>query len=314
HPDAYLLADLDDVLGVLDVLPGQLGDVEQAFDPVADLQEGAVFLDLGDFALHDGAGREPLLDVIPRVLAKLAKAEGDARGVGVELDDLDPNILADLQNIGDIRHPVPGELRDVDQAVGGPQVDESPVGRQPGHLALDLVADLELLEELAALAGAVLVEGGLLADDQAVALAIDLEDLYPDTLADQLLKIRAVGARDLGGRQEAAQPQDVDDQTALVLLADLGVHHLAGDLLILRLQPDGLGPGAAQREDDVAVLILRLEDEHFDAIAGMQVGRSGLFGAQLPAGNHALRLRADIDQDLVGIDPDDNAVDDVAVS
>src|SRR5207244_6103466 len=149
--------------------------------------------------------------------------------------------------------------------------------------------------------------------DKPVALAVDLEDLDADALPDQLLEVRAVGAGDLGGRQEAAQAQDIDDQAALVLLADLGVHHLAGGLLILRLDPDRLGACAAQRQDDVAVLVFRLQYEDLDVVAGVQVGRSCLTGPQFPAGDDALGFRADIDQNLVGIDPDDDTIDDVTV-
>src|SRR2546425_6306221 len=59
--------------------------------------------------------------------------------------------------------------------------------------------------------------------------------------------------------------------------------------------------------------MLRLEDEDLDPITGVQVGGPGLAGAQLPAGDYPFGFRADIDQDLIGIDPDDDAVDDVAV-
>src|SRR2546428_535443 len=202
--------------------------MEQSFDAVADLEEGAVLLDLRDLPLDDGAGWESLFDVVPGILAQLAEAERDARCLRVEL-------------------------------------------------------------------------------------AVDLEDLHADALADLLLEVRAVGAGDLGLRHEAAHAQHVDDQAALVLLADLGVHHLAGGLLILRLDPDGLGAGAAQRQDDVAVLVFRLQHEDLDMVAGMQVGRSRLTGPQLAAGDDPLRFRADIDQYFVGIDPDDDTVDDVTV-
>src|SRR5438445_10302398 len=295
------------------MLPRQLGDVEQAFDTVADLEEGAVLLDLRDLPLDDGARRKPLLDVVPRVLPQLPEAEGDARCLRVELDDLDANVLTDLEDIAHIGHAVPGELGDMDEAIRRAQVDECAIGRQSGHLAVDFVADLQLFEELASLPGPIFVEGGLLADDQAVALAVDLEDLDADALPDQLLEVRAVGAGDLGGRQEAAQAQDVDDQAALVLLADLGVHHLAGGLLILRLDPDRLGARAAQRSDDVAVLVFRLQYEDLDVVAGVQVGRACLAGPQFPAGDDAFGFRADIDQNLIGIDPDDDTIDDVTV-
>ncbi len=251
--------------------------------------------------------------MVPRILAQLAEAEGDPRGFRVQLDDLDLHVLSDLEHVPDIRDPVPGELGDMDQAVGGTQVDEGAVSRQPGHLALDLVADLQLLEKLTPLACPVFIEGCLLADDQPVALAIDLEDLDADPLAHQLLEVRAIGTGNLGGRQEAAQTQDVDDQAALVLLADLGIHHLAGDLLILRFDPDGLGAGAAQRQDDVAVFVFGLQHEDLNVVTGVQVGRSGLAGPQLPAGDDTFGFRADIYQNFVGIDPDDDTIDDVTV-
>src|SRR6202165_1674009 len=313
HPHLQLLSDLDDILGVFDVLPGQLRNVQQALDTVADLEEGAVLLDLCDLALDDGAGREALLDVIPGVLSQLAKAEGDPRCLRIQLDDLDLHVLPNLEHVADVGDTVPGKLGDVDEAVRGAQVDECAVGRQSGHLALDLIADLQLFEELAALARAILVEGRLLADDQPVALAVDLEDLHADPLADQLLEIRAVGARNLGGRQEAAQSQDVDDQAALVLLADLGVHHLAGGLLVLRLYPDRFGTGTAQRQDDVAIFVFGLQDEDLDVVPGVQVRCPRLAGPQLTAGDNTFGFRADVDENLVGIDPDDDTIDDVPV-
>ena len=47
HAYSERLADLDDILGVLDVLPGQFRDVQQPLDAVADLEEGAVLFGAG---------------------------------------------------------------------------------------------------------------------------------------------------------------------------------------------------------------------------------------------------------------------------
>src|SRR5438067_2816962 len=279
---------MDDIFGVLDVLPGPLRAVQPAFDPVADLQEGAVFLDFRDLALHQGARREALLDVIPRIFTELAQAERDSGRVGIQLDDLDPNVLTHLQDVGHVGDPVPGQLRNMDQAVRSAQVDEGAVGGEARHLALDLVADLELAEELLALPSAIFVEGRFLADDQAVALAVDLEDLDPDPLTDQLLEGGGIGSGNLRRREEATQAEDIDDEPALVLLANLGVEHLAGGLLLLRLDPHRFGAGAPEGEDDVPVFILGLEHEDLDMVAGMQVGSAaGVPSPQLPTGDHA---------------------------
>src|SRR5207237_6717257 len=115
---------------------------------------------------------------------------------------------------------------------GAGEVDEGAVAGQPGHGAREQVTHLDAAEEVLAPARAILVLRGLLADDQAVALAVDLQDLDRDLLPDQLLEVAGVGSADLAGRQEPAQAEDVHDQPALVLLPDLGVQDLSRLLLL----------------------------------------------------------------------------------
>ena len=67
HLDVDLLADLEHLGGVVDVAPGQLGDVDQAVDPV-EVHEGAELHDVGDDALHDLAR----LELVEDLLAHLA--------------------------------------------------------------------------------------------------------------------------------------------------------------------------------------------------------------------------------------------------
>ena len=54
--DLDLVADLDHVFGVLDLVVGQLGDVQQAFQAVLQLDEHAEVGDLRDLAVDDLAG------------------------------------------------------------------------------------------------------------------------------------------------------------------------------------------------------------------------------------------------------------------
>src|ERR1019366_5673402 len=314
HHDLDLLADLEDVLGALDVVPGELADVQQPLDPVGDLEEGTVLLGLGDLAVDDFAGREAVLDRVPRVIAKLAQRETDAGELGVELDDLDPDLVPDGQHVRHVVDAVPGQLADVDQTVGAAEVDEGAVAGQAAHLAGDHVADLELLEQLLALACPVLVLRGTLGDDEPVALAVDLEDLDGDLGPHQLHQVAGELARHLTGGQEAAQPHDVDDQAALVLLADLGIEDLALRLLLGDRLPDRLGAGLAEREDDPPLLVLGLEDVHLDSLTRYQDHRGLVAAGELPVGDHSLRLGPDVDQHLIGIDPHHDAFDDVAIA
>src|SRR5690606_36536861 len=68
-------------------------------------------------------------------------------------------------------------------------------------------------------------------------------------------------------------------------------------------------------QDQATLLVLLLEDQRLDPIAdGDHLGRVNVvLDGQLPRGDHALGLVADVEQDLVPVDLDDGALDDVAV-
>ena len=83
---------------------------------------------------------------------------------------------------------------------------------------------------------------------------------------------------------------------------------------LLHRAPLALEAGAAEREDDVALGRLRLEHVHEDDVADAELRlRLGVAAVELAVADDAFRLRADVDQDLVLVDADDRAFDDVAV-
>ena len=216
----------------------------------------------------------------------------------------------------------------MDEAVDAAEVDEDAERGDRADAAGDLLADLQAAEQLVPLLAPLLVEGDLLGQDQAVRLAVDLEDLEPELAADvrlellgdllrgvaRLLVLRpAREVDDLADRHEAADAA-VDDQAALVVVDDRGVDDRARLEQLLHRAPLALEAGAAEREDDVALRRLRLEDVDQDDVADAELRlRLGVATVQLAVADHALGLGADVDQDLVLVDPDDGAFDDVAV-
>ena len=71
--DLDLVADLDDFLGAVDLVVGQLGDVQQAFQARLEPDEDAEVGQLGDLALDDVARLVPAGDVgLPGVFARAA--------------------------------------------------------------------------------------------------------------------------------------------------------------------------------------------------------------------------------------------------
>src|SRR4029078_494047 len=100
----------------------------------------------------------------------------------------------------------------------------------------------------------------------------------------------------------------------LVMVDDGGVDDRARLEQLLHRTPLALEAGATEREDDVALRRLRLEDVDQDDVTDAQLGlRLRVAPVELPVADHALGLRADVDQDLVLVDPDDLALPDVTV-
>ena len=78
--------------------------------------------------------------------------------------------------------------------------------------------------------------------------------------------------------------------------------------------PLALEPGAAQRQDRVALVRLGLEHVDEDRVADVQLGLGlGVAAVQLAVADDALGLGADVDEHLVLVDAHDVALDDIAV-
>ena len=116
------------------------------------------------------------------------------------------------------------------------------------------------------------------------------------------------------GRQEAAQA-DVDDQAALDDLDDRAADDAVVFLDLLDRAPGPLVLGPLLGEDQPAFLVLLLEDEGLDLVAERHDlgGVDVVADRQLAGRDHALGLVADVEQDLVAVDLDHGAFDDLAV-
>ena len=170
------------------------------------------------------------------------------------------------------------------------------------------------MEELGADLGLGLLEPRTAGQDHVVAVLVQLDDLRLDLLADVRLQVADAAHLDQRRRQEAAQA-DVQDEATLDDLDDG-----AGDRLVLLLEvldgaPGALVLGALLGQDQAAFLVLLGEDQGVDLVTDLDhlVGVDIVLDGQLAGGDDALRLVADVEQDLIAIDLDDGALDDVAI-
>ena len=134
------------------------------------------------------------------------------------------------------------------------------------------------------------------------------------SLPDVRLQVADAAHLDQRGRQEAAQA-DVEDETTLDDLDDGAGDDAVLFLDLLDRAPGALVLGALLGQDQAAFLVLLLEDQGLDVVADRDdlVRVDVVLDRQLAGGDDALGLVADVEQDLVPVDLDDGAFDDVAV-
>src|SRR5215218_6079667 len=309
-----VVARRDDLARVLDVMRRELGDVDEALDAVEDLDEGTERHDLRDGALELVADVVRVDDALPRILLRLLETQGDALAVAVDVEHLDGDGVADREDLARVVDVRPGQLGDVDQAVDAVEVHERAEVDDVRDLALDDEARLQAVEDLLALLLALLLEHGAPRQDDVVARAVELDDLALDLRAEVLVEVRDAADVDERGGQEAAHPE-VDDETALDDLDEGALDRLAGLGGCLDAPPRLLEAGALLGHDQAAVLILLREDEGVDLLAHLDlvVRVDGLANRKLVGGDDPLALVADVDEDLVVVDANDDAGDDLAL-
>src|SRR3712207_5231014 len=312
--DQDLVADLHDLLRDLHVALGQLGDVHQALDALVDAHERTEGDQLGDLAGDDLPDLVRAGELTPRVLLRRLQRQGDPLTVEVDVEDLDGDLLAHLDDLGGVVDVLPGQLGDVHEAVHAAEVDERTEVDDRGDDTLADLAALQLGEEALTHLALGLLEPRPAGQHHVVAVLVELDDLRLELATDVRLQVAHPAHLDQRRGQEAAQP-DVEDQAALDDLDDG-----AGDDAVILLDLLDRAPGAfvlraLLGQDQPALLVLLLEDQRLDLVAdGDDLGGVDVvLDRQLARGDDALGLVADVEQDLVPVHLDDGAGDDVAV-
>ena len=296
------------------MLAGQLRDVHEALDAVRDANERAERNQLGDLAgsnLPDGVGAG---EDLPRVFLRRLERQRHALALEVDLEDLDGDLLADLDNLAGVLDVLPGQLRDVHEAVDSAEVHERAEvdDRRDGALA-DLALG-QVVEEARAALRLGLLQQRAARQHHVVAVLVQLEDLRLDLLPEVRGQVAHAAQLDERGGKEAAQ-SDVDDEAAL---DDLD--HRSGDdavffLDLLDIAPRTLVLRALLREDEAAFFVFLLEDEGLDAVADLHyLGRVDIvLDGQFTGGDDTLRLVTDVEEHLVPVDLDDGTFDEIPV-
>ena len=218
---------------------GHLGDVHEAFDTIAQLDERAKGNEFGDLALDDRAYRILLHELLPRILGGLLQAKRDALTIVIHVKDHDLDIIADAHDLGRVIHVTPRELRDMHQSVDSAQVHECTKVHDAGYRTLEDRAFLESIENRRALFFAAFLEYHSAGKHDVVAVAIHLDNARLERLTHERCEILDAPEIYEGGRQEATKA-DIEDQSTLDDLYDLTVDDLAVVELLFDVVPCAL--------------------------------------------------------------------------
>ena len=313
HDRLDLVAEVDDLLGVLDLAgPGHLGHVDEPLDALFELDERAVVLDADHLALDDGAGDVLLLGVDPRVRGDLLEAEADALGLAVELEDLDLDLVADLEQLGRMVDPAPAHVGDVQQAVDAAEIDEGAVVGEVLDLALDDLAFGETVERVGLELGALGLEQHSAREHDVAATLVELDDLEVEFLTEEDVEVADRPEIDLAAGQERLDAALQGDREA-ALDARLDGALDDGVLLhrALNLVPDLALAGLVLGQDDEAVRVFGVLEQDLDHVADLDFDVA-VFVDELAKRDLAFGLEADVDDGVVADDVDDGALDDAA--
>src|SRR5262249_50341295 len=154
-------------------------------------------------------------------------AERDALRLGIEADNLDFDVLADIQRLGGMVDAAPSDVRHMQEPVDAAEIDEGAIIRDVLDDAVEDLAFLETGDELRALLGAASLEYGAARHDDIAARAVHLEDLERLRRAQQRGDVAHRPDIDLTAGQKRHRAVEIDGKPALNAAED----H-AGDTLV----------------------------------------------------------------------------------
>src|SRR5690606_16557505 len=251
------------------------------------------------------------LDGNPWVFAQLLQTQGDAVALAVELQHLDVDLVANVDDLGRMLDALPGHVGDVQQAVHAAQVDECAVVGEVLDDTLDLLAFLQRFQQRFALGAVLGFQDATTGNDNVVALLVQLDDLEFEFLAFQVSGVTHRTDIDQGTWQERTDAVNVDSEAALNLTVDNALDHFLSGESCFQNDPalGTLGFLAGQLGLTEAIFNRVQRNVNFVTHAD---GQLALLVVELLDRDDALGLQTGMDGDPVTIDVDHDAGDDGA--
>ena len=291
--------------------PAHFRDVNQAFDAGFEFHESTVIGDIGDPAGELGTLRILRGHAIPRISLKLLHAQRNTLGFSIETDHLDFNGLTDLQNLGGMINPLPGNIGNVQQAVDTAQINKCAVIGDVLDNAFQHLAFGQIGHQFGTRFGAGFFQHRTTRDNDVVALRVHLQNLERLRRTHQGRDVANRADIDLAARQECHGAGKIDNEAAFDPAEDNTIDALGGLEGLFQFRPGFLATRffTAQADHPVAVFITL--DENIDRVTDNDLRVA--FGAEFLQRHAAFRFEADVNQRSIVIDGQHRALDDTTV-
>src|SRR5690606_38745901 len=148
------------------------GYVNQAFHALFQLGEAAVVGEVGDLGVDTGTFRIATGDGNPWIFAQLLQTQGDAVALAVELQHLDVDFVANVDDFGRMLDALPGHVGNVQQTIYAAQVNERTVIGEVLDDTFDNLAFLQGFQQGFALGTVLGFEDGATGNANVVALLV----------------------------------------------------------------------------------------------------------------------------------------------
>ena len=247
--------------------------MDQTFQVFAEAGKSAELGQVGDSAFDQLSFADILNLLEPGIGLQLAHGETDTLAFLIDCDDLDFDLLTNLEHFPGMINALPGEFREVHQAISAVNVDKSTEISQAGHPSSADIAYAQLIQQtlLERLTG--LLQGGAFGEDQPAAFPVNLDDAHNKVFTDQrsptlfgrtATRIKTAQHANLRTRNKTTQLTHRHQQPALIKadhLAFIGLTRLKqlfSTLPILLFQRTGIG------QQNTAALVFRVNDINLD--------------------------------------------------
>ena len=308
-----LIANLQNIRRLLDVLLGDLGNMKQSVNAGLQLNECAEISHACYLTGNDLAYCILLVSTDPRILIRELQRQGDL--VAVDVLNKNTKLLANLEDLLRALNTAPAHLGDVKQTICSAKIYESTEISDVLNGSFYYIANLKVLEQLRSCLFSLCSEKLLAIADVTTSSRIVLGDHELDLLSEILGKILLISVADKGSRNEYTDAFYNNTDTTGEYLRNLGLQDglvliCLFDYLIAAIQSQSL-----VRESYGTLAVVYLQNLDIKLVAygklGGQIQRV-VIGILL-TGQDSIALIADIQDCFFRLDINDGTFDHLSI-